>query len=306
MRIFQWYIGRTMLTHTFMALGVLLGLFVFLTFIDQLKDIGVGDYGVLDVTRFVVLSIPQQVYDLFPMSVLLGTMLALSALASQSELVAMRAAGVSLLQIVGAVLRVGAIFVVLVLLIGEFVTPTSETQANRGRIEALQQTATQKSDYGLWIRDQSAFISVGEILPDLSLRDIRVFEFDRYQRMRSAVYAETGRYRLEDGTWLLRNVYQSLFPPERVEAKRLEVAQWSLAMDPDLLSAFLIRPEQMSARRLHEYIAHLRENDQETDRYQLAFWHKVMLPFSVAVMVVLAVPFVFRDVRSGRTGQAVF
>ncbi len=304
MRIVDWYIGRTILTHSLLVMGVLLGLFTFVALIDQLEDVGVGSYNLYELIKYIMLTMPRRVYELFPMAALLGTILGLSSMAVESELVVMRASGISLLQIVGSVVKVGAVFVILAVLIGEFLTPTFETMAQRGRAEALRQSIKQQTDYGLWMRDQTNFINVGEVLPDLTLRNVRVFEFDDKKNLRSVVQARTGWF--DQGKWRLTNVRQSLFEGNKVRAIKVKAAYWESALVPEILSVFLVKPEQLSAWHLYQYITHLRENSQETGRYELAFWHKIILPFATAVMVILAIPFVFRQVRSGGLGQSLF
>jgi lipopolysaccharide export system permease protein len=306
MRILDLYIARTVMAHSLLAMGVLLGLFMFVTLVDQLREIGTGNYDIYAALRYVALSLPQQIYELFPMAVLLGAILGLSSLAVDSELIVMRASGVSLLQIAGSVLKLGVIFAVVAVLLGEFVTPRTETWAERGRAEALQDTVNQRKDYGLWMRDHATYISVGEVLPDLSLIDLRVFEFDINGRMRSAVAAAQGRFELQGRRWRLEDVRQSLFEDEQVRSVNVEAAYWSSALAPEILAVFLVKPEQLSAYRLDQYIEHLQENAQDTERYELAFWRKVTLPLSTAVMVFIAIPFVFRQIRSGGLGPSLF
>ncbi|MFZ0485847.1 MAG: LptF/LptG family permease, partial [Arenicellales bacterium] len=97
------------LYQTAMVLAVLVGLFVFITFIDQIGDVGTGNYGMLDVVRFTLYSVPKIVYEVFPMAALLGAILGLSSLAVDSELVVMRAAGVSIVRMIGSVFKIGAV-----------------------------------------------------------------------------------------------------------------------------------------------------------------------------------------------------
>jgi lipopolysaccharide export system permease protein len=304
MKTLDLYIGRTILNHTLMVMAVLLALFSFVTFIDELQDIGTGRYNLWEVIRYLVLTVPQRIYELFPMAALLGTISGLSSMAVDSELIIMRASGVSLLRIVGSVLKVGAVFVVVSVLIGEFVTPAAETMAQRGRAEALRQSVKQHTDYGLWMRDQTTYISVGEVLPDLSLLNLRIFEFDNDRQLRSAVAATSARF--DEDRWLLTDVRQSLFEGDRVRAVDVDAAYWNSALTREILSVFLVKPEQMSAWHLLRYIGHLHENAQETAPYELAFWNKLFQPFSTAVMVIIAIPFVFRQLRGGGFGQRLF
>ena len=305
MRLLDLYIGKTILLQTLIVMAVLLGLFTFVSFIDQLADLGEENYGVTDAVRYLLLTMPRTIYQLFPMAALLGTILGLSIMASDSELVVMRASGVSLFQITLSVLKVGAVFVIAAIIIGEFVAPTTEMMAQRGRAQALERNIKQQTNYGLWMRDTRAYVNIGEVLPDLTLLRIRVFEFDSDNRLRSLVYAREGRYATQ--AWQLRDVRQTLISEQgKAEARSLDDAIWSTTVTPQILSVFLIKPDQLSAWQLDQYIDHLRQNNQETKIYELAFWGKLMLPISTAIMVILAIPFVFRDIRMGGLGRSLF
>lgn len=299
------YLARTILHHTGIALGVLVGLFTFVNFIDQLGDLGVGSYDLGEVVKFVVLSIPYNLYELFPMGALLGTILALNALATDSELVVLRAAGFSLVQITASVLKVGVVMVALAFAVGEVVSPKTETMAKNGRASALQQNISQQTEYGLWMRDTTTYVNIGEILPDLTLLRVRIFEFDRNARLRSLVYADNGRFVQND--WRLGDVRQTVIESEGgATIRKLDHANWETTVSPQIMSVFLVDPEQMSVWQLRRYIQHLRRNDQETSRFELAFWTKVVLPLSIGVMIALAIPFVFGSLRSGTTGRNLF
>jgi len=303
--VIDYYLGRTILYHTGISLGVLLGLFSFVTFIDQLGDMGIGNYNIVEVVKFVLLSVPYTLYELFPMGALLGTILALNSLAVDSELVVLRAAGFSLSKLTGSVLKTGLVMVVFAVAIGEFVSPTTETMAKNGRASALQETVRQQTEYGLWMRDTSTYVNIGEILPDLTLRDVRVFEFDTSTRLRSLVYAEGGQF--VDGTWRLNRIHQTVIRSDgKSDARKLPSAKWETNVSPQIMQVFLIKPEQMSVWQLKRYILHLRKNDQETSRFELAFWTKIVLPLSIGVMIALAIPFVFGNLRAGTGGRNLF
>jgi lipopolysaccharide export system permease protein len=304
MRTLDIYIARIVLYHTMIVIAVLLGLFTFMTFIDQLGDLGTGRYGLLDAARFVLLSTPKTLYEIFPMAALLGAILGLSSMAVDSELIVIRAAGVSIARLIGSVLKIGAVLALAAIIVGEVVTPVAETAAQRGRAEAMQQNINQQTDFGLWMRDHMTYVNVGEVLPDLSLLKIRVFEFDQAGRLRSLVYARSGDYTNE--RWRLEDIRQTLINKDDAESKAVKAAYWRTDVTPQILSVFLIRPDQLSAWQLSRYISHLGENSQDTSSYELAFWNKVVTPIATAVMMILAIPFVFRQVRSGGFGRSLF
>jgi len=304
MRILDLYIARTMAVQILLVFAVLLGLFMFVTFLDQFGELGNAGYSLWDATRYVLLTVPRTAYDLFPMAALLGTTLALSQLAQDSELVILRASGISVGRIAISVLKVGAVLGILAVLLGEFVTPWSETVAQRGRAEALQQDIQQQGNFGLWMRDEQTFVNIGEVLPDLTLLKVRLFEFDKDRKLRALAMAEQAVY---DGSqWRLEQVEQTIIGLEQGQTQSVPQARWKTVVTPDILQVFLIKPDQLSIRQLVRYIGHLEDNAQDTAQWRLAFWGKLILPVATCVMVILAIPFVFGQLRAGGLGRNLF
>ena len=307
MKLIDIYIGRCIVQQSLLVIAVLAGIFAFLNFIDQLSDLGSGSYGLLDVLRFVLLATPRIIHETFPMASLVGTILGLSVLARHSELTVMRAGGISLGQITGSVLKVGVVFALVSLLIGELVSPFTETMAQRCRAEALEQDVDQKHSSGLWMRDQSTFVNVAEVMPDLRLLRIKIFEFDRknHDRLVSLTYAGSGHY--DQGRWQLNDVRQTIID-EKGRADVFHVVQsgWSTELTPGMMSVFLVQPGQLPLLQLKKYIEHLKVNAQDTRVYELAYWSKIVLPLATAVMLILAVPFVFGNLRAGSLRRNLF
>ena len=303
-RIIDKHIGRSILGQTLVVFAVLVGLFEFLTFMDQLNDLGVGRYDIWEICKYVTLVIPRTCYEMFPAATLLGTILGLSLLASDSELIVMRASGFSRGQIVGSVFKTGALLVLFAVTVGELVLPVTETLAQKGRAEALRGTIQKHSAQGLWLRDKQSFVNIQEMLPDLSLLGIKIFEFDDEHHLRALAYSKRARF--VDGTWQLRDVAQTFIEKPGTGAKMVKTAYWQTGITPQILSVFVVNPDQLSAIQLRRYIGHLRDNNQETQTYELSFWHKIMMPFSTGVMVLIAIPFVFSQIRTGGLGRNLF
>lgn len=304
MRILDIYIGRNVMQQTMIVFAVLLGLFTFVSFIDELSVMGIGDYGIIQVVQVVVLSIPKLVYEVFPMAVLLGCILALSAMARDSELVVMRAAGISINRLVISVFKVGAVFAVGALAIGELVTPFTEGKALNVKNESMHGNLRQQADYGVWMRDEDTYVKITEILPDLSFLDIKIFEFDEAGRLRALSSAEQGQF-IND-RWTLRGLSRTQIFAESSDSSVIEAAYWNTEVDPAILQVFLIQPEQLSAWQLFQYIEHLGANKQDTTNHELVFWQKLIVPFTTAVMLMLAIPFVFVQTRGGGLGRSLF
>ena len=152
-----------------LVLLVLVALSALFSFIRELDDVGKGDYSVKTALIYILLRMPGISYELFPSAVLLGSLLGLGAMASNSELTAMRSAGISIVQMAGAVSLIGLVLKGLVALLGEYVMPPSETQAQELRTAALSQRVSIRSRTGYWAKSDARFINIKSVLPDLTL-----------------------------------------------------------------------------------------------------------------------------------------
>lgn len=297
------HIGRAMLAGIGLVFAVFAVLFVFIVVVDALPDYGRGNFGIVELLHYVVLSQPRKLYEIFPVTVLIGTLFGLSTLALNSELVAMRAAGVSRARIVGATLKTGTVLVVLAVLAGEYVVPTAETQAQTGRAQALSMSFRQ-GETGLWLRDGASFVNIGEVLPDLSLLRVSIYDVAADFVLHRHTFA--ARAVFGGDAWRLENVHASTIDPERITTESRLAADWRTNITPSVVGVFSTRPEALSIAQLRSYIAHLRSNNQDVRRYILVFWQKCLMPLAMALMVLLAAPFVLRPARGGGMAQRIF
>jgi lipopolysaccharide export system permease protein len=298
------YIGKIILRHILVTIVVLLGLFVFVEFIDQLGDLDKGRYGISQVVQYVILGIPKILYEIFPMAALIGSIMGLSVLARDSELIVMRASGISIMRIVGSVLKVGVVLAFLAMIMGEIISPYTETKAQKIRAESMQSNIGREKNTGLWLRDDNTYVNIGEVLPDLTLLRIKIFEFDQKNFLRFLSTAEQGEHQKQ--RWLLKGLKRTMIEEESSAADKVGAAYWSTVVSPEILRVFMIQPDQLSVWQLSKYIEHLKSNKQETNNYELAYWSKIVTPFATAVMLILSVPFVFKDARSGGMSRSLF
>ncbi len=297
-------IARHVLYSTLLVLNVLVALAIFIIFIDGLKDYGKASFGAFALIKYVILRQPLQVYDLSPIATLIGTIMGLSTLALNSELTAMRAAGVSVARIVGATMKIGLVFALVIFLVGEYVVPAAENLAQTGRAKALA-TALQQKGTGIWLRSGSSFVNIGEVLPDLSLLRINIYDFDGHSHLRMQTAAKHARY--EGGKWRLDDVRESVIVGrEAVQTRDVPEEDWQTALTPDVVSVFAVDPDSLSIQQLHYYIGHLEMNNQDSRNFQLVFWQKIFMPLATLVMMLIATPFVFRHIRSGGMSSRVF
>ncbi len=290
MKIFERYVAVHVVAATLLSLAVLLALFLFVSVVDDLDRVGRGDYTVLRSLEYVASSAPRLAFSLFPVAAVIGSLLGLGMLAAHSELVVLRAAGVSVREIVRAVLKAAALLMAVALLLGELVAPFADRFSERRRASAYAGHAGAGNASGFWAREDNSFINVRGANPGQRMEEVFIYEFDEAWRLRTAAHAAEATF--EDGQWHLSEVAQTRFEGDRIAGTSLERARWDSRFRPELASLVMLRPESLSALGLYRYIRHLRANRQSAERFELALWTKIAYPMATGVMVLLALPLV--------------
>ena len=300
MGILDRYIGRTIIAATLLCLITLVGLSAIIKFVEQLGKVGEGNYDVLMAGLYVLLKMPKEIELFFPMAALLGSLIGLGSLASSSELVVMQAAGISKLRIAMSVLKTAVPIMVLVMVIGEFISPISETAAKELRRGATHGGDVISSQYGVWAKDGDNFVSIGEVRNKTQVFDVKIFVFDEELKLRQSVHAEKAEY--VGSQWQAYNIVKTFFNGDMITSEALAQETWQSSLTPEKLSVVTIKPEDMSMRNLWSYIDYLKTNKQDASRYELALWRAVMVPFTVLVTMLLAISFIFGPLRTVTMG----
>jgi lipopolysaccharide export system permease protein len=303
MRLLGQYIGKTIAGHILAVMLVLLSLYFFSTFVTEVSEVGKGKYQMLNALQFSIMLLPRQIYELFPLVALMGTMLGLGALANTSELTVMRASGISMPQILREVLKVGALMVVIAAILGEVIAPPLEKAARLQRASALSEKISVNAKSGLWAREGETFINIERLLTNGRASGIHLYRFDSDGRLLESTSAKRGVYR--DKTWLLQKVLYTTFDEKRIKRRFEESVEWKSSLTPEVIDVVAIPPENLSILDLREYVAYLHENELEAQRYELSYWVRIVTPFATAGMILLAIPFVFGSLRSVGIGQRI-
>ncbi len=326
MTVLQKYFGREILRAVLFVLIAFLALFAFFDLINELPSVGRGGYKIQHAFMYIALGLPGYTYELMPIAALIGTIYVLSQMASNSEFTIMRVSGLSTRQAGFMLARIGLVFVLLTFLFGEVISPLTAERAERLKQQA-QGTTSREFRSGLWTKDQirddsgavtgSRFVNVGELLPNGQLKNVKLYEFDDELRLTSMVTAGTAIFQ-GDRRWKLNDVTTTRFaltvfnlavlPDATSGIATVKVPSRELISDitPDILSVTFADPDRMSAFDLSTYTRHLAENKQLTERYDIAFWKKIIYPFAVFVMMALALPFAYLHARSGGVSLKIF
>ncbi|MCU0973585.1 MAG: LPS export ABC transporter permease LptG [Burkholderiales bacterium] len=305
MRIIRRYLFREIVAATLLTLLALLGLFAFFDLLKQLEDVGRGQYRMPTAFLYVLLSLPGHVYEILPVAALVGALFALARLTAQSEYAVLRTSGVSMLRLAGTLAQIGLLFAAVTFVFGEYIAPASEAAAQRIRMRASAYLIVSQFRSGIWAKDGNSFINVGLVTPDNTLLNISVYDFDDAQRLLSTSFAKKGVY-LGDNRWQLTEVARTRLTEGRAAVDQIPEMTWESVLTPSLLSVLLLTPEEMAATDLVQYIDHLKSSRQQTTRYEAALWSKLIYPFSVVLMMVLALPFAHFQSRVTSVGAKIF
>lgn len=303
MEILDRYIGKALVVSILAVLAVLISLDAVISFAGEAMNIGRANYDIWSAITYVLLNIPQKAYLLFPTVALLATMLCLGAMAGNSELIAMRAAGVSVSRIAWSVLKTGFVVTILVILMGEFVAPKAVQYAKLQRVNAMDKKISLNTDYGLWARDGANYIHVRRVEEDTRLVGINVYIYDEQQQLKETLSSPYAEY--QDDHWVMYDVVKRTISDDLIEQNVSATMNWYTLLKPDVVNVVSVTPENLSIVKLKGYIDYLKTNGLNSEEYELIFWTKLVAPVTVAAMIILAVPFVFGSLRSVGMGQRI-
>jgi lipopolysaccharide export system permease protein len=301
MRILDRYIGTRFLGGFLLLLCILFSLFTFVELLTQLDNVGKRNFHVQDAFFFVALNTPRRIYDLIPMSALLGSIIALGVLADRGELLAMQAAGVSVRRICGTVLVTGALLIPAVVALGEFVAPPLEQSARTLCLRALSDPGVLPTKQGFWARRGNACIHVARSFGGEAAADVDIFERDDQWRITRVVHASRATIS-PNRRWLLQDVTERTIADEDIKTQGLPSLELDSFLSPAQVAVLQLPPDTMSARDLYHYIRALRERGQNASTYALALWQKITMPVATGTMILLSLTFVFGPPRERTPG----
>lgn len=303
MRLLDRHIGSTVFFSVVSVALIILGLDLLFAYIGELEDLE-GGYGAFEALAYIVLTAPRRLYEMLPMAALVGCLIGLGSLASNSELTVMRASGVSIPRIMGAVLKPLLVLMLGGVLLGEYAAPYTENLAESRRALAIGSGEAVKSK-GLWHREGDDFIHINAVQPNGTLHGVTRYRFDADRRLLEASFAQ--RASVQDDSWLLEDVAATLFAADGTSRVEQHAQQhWEMELTPRLLRVVLLDPEVLPLTGIWHYQNYLAEQGLNNNPYMLAFWKKLLQPVTTAALVFVAISFIFGPLRSVTLGQRVF
>jgi lipopolysaccharide export system permease protein len=302
MTLLDRYVAGEMAKAFFLVMLALVSLFSFLDLIQQLDDVGSGSYGFGDAVLFELRMVAPRALSLLPFGALMGTTIALAVLCRHAEVVAARAAGVSVSRFAWAVLKSGLLLIVFAAVMDEVVVSHLQQEAERQRSLSLSGKEVTLVDGGLWIYHGNTLIHINRVLHGRIPADIDILELDAQRSVRLFIHAGQADVK-NPRDWLLTDVVVKRLGESTVTSEHYPRMHWESYMTSEQISLLELRPPAMSPTQLYGYVQYLKGTGQATDRYELALWRKLTLPVATGVMVLLAIPPAFATPRSTSVGK---
>ena len=305
MKVLSRYFATEIYQAVLFVLVAFLSLFAFFDLMGEMRWVGQGPYRIEHVFLYVTLGLPSYAYELMPIAALIGTIYVMAQFAARSEFTVMRASSLSMMGAISLLLRIAIVF----------------------KRKIMGAAISSEFRSGLWAKDVvrdpvtkaaigSRFLNAKKIEADSILKTVRIYEFDQDMHLLTRINAEQAKF-LEDGRWELSNVQEMRFPnsknslaadqrPPKIINRSLTTSLMDSEITPEIMAVLVANPDKMSAIDLAKFSQHLEDNKQRTERYEIAFWAKVIYPFAVFVMMALALPFAYLKVRSGGLSLKIF
>lgn len=307
MSIISRYIALTWLRLATLCQASFLSIYLVLDMMEKIPRFLRAGGAMGDILRFFFWKLPEMVGQTAAFSVLMATLLTLGLLARNSEIIAMRSCGISLLRLAMPMLVLGAVISALMLANSELLVPYSYermTQIERVDIKKQGASAVFKRN-NIWFRSGDRILQANLFDPRTrQLKGVTVWTLDSAMNPLSRIDAESADY---DGRqWLLRRGELKQF----VEGQGVEVSKVfnmpvSLNLKIDDLRVLDKKADNLSYHKLKEYSINLQKGGYEAFRYQTMMYAKLAAPCGVFVMVILGIPFALRNSRSGGMAMGI-
>ncbi len=325
--IYERYLAKQIYVAFGFILFALVALFLFFDILSELGSVQ-GQYTLALALLHVLLKAPSRISEIIPIAGLIGSIYVFAMLASQSEFTILRIAGLDIKRGLITLTKISLPLIALTLIMSEWVGPYAENKSDQIRMRAMGASYSSQFRTGVWVKDRLRdedgsgpvrpgvrYVNVGQIDKDNEISNIKMYEFNDSYHLLSIRSAISG-YFDETGIWVLNDVTETRFkevkqtdplnPVFSAQTFNHPIVTLESEVTPQILSVLLISPEKMSIVSLGRFISHLRENKQDAQRHTIAFWKKVIYPFTIFVMLTLALPFAYMKVRAGGVGIKVF
>ena len=298
------YVRRSSVKSFALVAAALTGLLSLLELVEQLASVGQGHYRLEDALVYVALTAPGRFLQITPVSMLLGSLLALGALARNSELAAMLGLGIPERRIIGSILVPIIPIVAILILLAEFVIPPAQRLAQDGRASALHATSTVSGDNSFWAQSNREYLNIERFDRGHTPIGIDIYSFAADGGVLSIIHAARAQLR-PDEDWLLSDVSRKIDRGGELTTEHLPSLMWHSFVTPQEMQVLTLPLASIPPTALYREVRRLTLKHEPAAHYEHELWARISLPFTMAAMVMIAASFVFGAGRTQSTGRSL-
>jgi lipopolysaccharide export system permease protein len=308
MKILDRYVAKTLLKYSLAVMVILVGIFAFFKFLEEVENIGRASYTLLDALLYIAMTLPAIAYLLFSLIILLGVILSLGNFATHSELIVMRSMGLSVVDITKSTLKTSLFFAFVMIMMGEFLAPIASDYAKKYRAVALGKAFISDNQPGFWIKDKQHFIHVDNNINGDFFKGVTLIKLNSDKRLEAVFYSDEAAFNGQTISLQQAEKYQI-----NTHNKLSDISQKSLAkfdvkvsFDQELLQSLKKRPQALSTWQLVKHLNFLSNNHLAADAYEVELYARLIKPLTLIAMIILSIPFVFGSLRDASLGKKIF
>lgn len=308
MKILDRYIAKTLLKYSLSVMVILVGIYAFFKFLEEVDNIGHASYTLLDAMIYIGLSTPSIVYLLSSLIILLGAILGLGQLASNSELIIMRSAGISIVEITKTTLKISLLFVVVMIFIGEFIAPLSTDYAKAYRAHALGEKVVSFNQQGFWIKDGGQFIHIDKNIDGTEFIDVTLITPNNTGQLNSVLFSKKANFNGKKIVFENPSIYQidASKPIAKIDKKILSQHTIKVEFDQESILSLKKEPKELSTLQLFRHVMFLSNNDLFSGAHEVELYSRIVKPLTLIAMIILSISFVFSSLRDSTLGRKIF
>jgi len=300
MPVLDRYIIRSIATAVLLVMAALLTLLALFLFINEQGWVGVGGYGNLQALRYVLFHLPTLLLEFLPVAVLIGSLLALGALARDGELTVFRASGVSFARLGWSVFLAGLLAIPAGIIAGEYLGPPLTRLARIHKAVERSGEISLAGRSGAWVRDGNLILRAAGAAEG-GPGGVVVFEIGPGNRL--AGVGRGGNTReLDEHAWELRDYAWSGFSADQVSFGVEPGHRLQTQVTPAFLNLIVADPRDLSLRELWRTKGYLAANGQDARAFRFSFWSGIARLCAIPLAALLALPILCGSRRLRETG----
>jgi len=286
------------------VLFIFLALLGFIEFIAQADDVGVGTYGLNQAIQYSLLKLPSSIFQLMPIIVLIGSLLALGNMSKNSELLVLLTSGFSLQRMSISVFFSGIVLCFFTASIGEYISPKMERYADQYRTINKYQYSRLGNTGGIWLREGDKIININLLNENKSFGNVSIYQLAENNKLSKISRASSAG--IDDfNQWILSNLSETVFNNDGINDNYSRYKIEKTKLNRDLVNLTIVKSENLNIVELYRFISYLDGNELDSSPYRMVFHSRIASLLAIPIMCLLALPFSLGFLRKKGIGYRI-